>query len=209
MVISRCSFVVFWLNVCEKQLLKFNDCINGREDKVWLITEGAWFYEKVIRCCLTIKGLTSKRLSLGSHFLMAVTSRWDFFGDLWWLRPPPVKKKPAFLFFADSGPLNAEKLNDCSKNLVRNDNFITRMLQYFVFMFVFWCHDIWKSNLLTQPKNRIYRYLLATFTLYSSSWKTNENSRHSTFSYIKKLYSQFHSDIFFKRTPIILFLGWM
>jgi len=150
-----------------------------------------------------------KTVIIRQSFLNGCQFTLRFFGDLWWLRPPPVKKKPVFLFFADSGPLNAEKLNDCSKNLVRNDNFITRMLQYFVFMFVFWCHYIWKSNLLTQPKNRIYRYLLATFTLYSSSWKTNENSKHSTFSYIKKLYSQFHSEIFFKRTPIILFLDWM
>lgn len=150
-----------------------------------------------------------KTVTLDIHFLMVVSSRWDFLGSTMVIKAPSGKKETCFPFFRRFWAIERRKFNDCSKNLVRNDNFITRMLQYFVFMFVFWCHYIWKSNLLTQPKNRIYRYLLATFTLYSSSWKTNENSRHSTFSYIKKLYSQFHSEIFFKRTPVILFLDWM
>ena len=150
-----------------------------------------------------------KTVTLDIHFLMVVSSRWDFLGSTMVIKAPCGKKETCFPFFRRFWATERRKFNDCSKNLVRNDNFIIKILQYFVFMFVFWCHYIWKSNLLTQPKNRIYRYLLATFTLYSSSWKTNENSRHSTFSYIKKLYSQFHSEIFFKRTPVILFLDWM
>ena len=148
-----------------------------------------------------------KTVTLDIHFLMVVSSRWDFFGSTMVIKAPSGKKETCFPFFRRFWAIERRKINDCSKNLVRNDNFITRMLQYFVFMFVFWCHYIWKK----QSSHSAKESDLPVFTsyIYTSSWKTNENSRHSTFSYIKKLYSQFHSEIFFKRTPVILFLDWM